>query len=288
MVKASRAVVVTVLTIFSFLLCLPYCTEFGYYLLDGVDRWINNIALIFVVWTEVTSATTVYRWRDIADQTGIVAFSLYNFGFFGGQFFGILLAHGIRSPGIGAGAGIGFYVAFTLIATTIAQTPQTRAPSFWNSNHFLCRFWFLAFYSGNQIRRDLNVIVGQGKNWKIPAFLPFLLRYISGPVLAIIFSFAYPEFHTLRYDPMYITGFILANLTMVVIILGFTIPRYYERRGEGTEPTYAMETKGEVAGASVSDVVRTEDGEAPMVYASSQENEGKGPDDDKKATLVAR
>jgi solute carrier family 6 GABA transporter-like protein 1 len=147
MVKASRAVVVTVLTIFSFLLCLPYCTEFGYYLLDGVDRWINNIALIFVVWTEVTSATTVYRWRDIADQTGIVAFSLYNFGFFGGQFFGILLAHGIRSPGIGAGAGIGFYVAFTLIATTIAQTPQTRAPSFWNSNHFLCRFWFLAFYS---------------------------------------------------------------------------------------------------------------------------------------------
>jgi solute carrier family 6 GABA transporter-like protein 1 len=147
MVKASRAVVVTVLTIFSFLLCLPYCTEFGYYLLDGVDRWINNIALIFVVWTEVTSATTVYRWRDIADQTGIVAFSLYNFGFFGGQFFGILLAHGIRSPGIGAGAGIGFYVAFTLIATIIAQTPQTRAPSFWNANHFLRRFWFLAFYS---------------------------------------------------------------------------------------------------------------------------------------------
>ena len=113
-------------------------------------------------------------------------------------------------------------------------------------------------------------------------------------MLAIIFSFAYPEFHTLRYDPMYITGFILANLTMVVIILGFTIPRYYdafipyERRGEGTEPMYAMETKGEVAGASVSDVVRAEDGETPMAYASSQENEGKGVDDDKKATSVAR
>ncbi|KAG9201119.1 hypothetical protein G6514_006031 [Epicoccum nigrum] len=294
MVKASRPVVVTVLTVFSFLLCLPYCTEFGYYLLDGVDRWINNIALIFVVWTEVTSATTMYRWRDIVDQTGIVAFSLYNFGFFGGQFFGILLAHGIRSPGIGAGAGIGFYVAFTLIATIIARTPQTRAPSYWNANHFLRRFWFLAFYSGNQIRRDLNVIIGQGKNWKIPAFLPFLLRYISGPILAIIFSFAYPEFHTLRYDPMYITGFILANLTMVVIILGFTIPRYYdafipyERRGEGTEPTYAMETKGDIAGAHVSDIVRAEGGEAPMAYASSHENEGKGIDDDKKTTSVAR
>jgi solute carrier family 6 GABA transporter-like protein 1 len=95
---------------------------------------------------------------------------------------------------------------------------------------FLRKFWFLAFYSvrvshhkllvqdlatniplqGNQIRRDLNIIVGQGKNWKIPVFLPFLLRCISGPVLAIIFSFAFPEFHILRYDPMMITGFILS------------------------------------------------------------------------------
>lgn len=93
---------------------------------------------------------------------------------------------------------------------------------------------------------------------------------------------------------MYITGFILANLTMVVIILGFTIPRYYdafipyERRGEGIEPTYAMETKGDIAGAPVSDVIRSEGGEAPMAYASSQENEGNGVDDYKKTTSVAR
>ncbi|KAF3046532.1 hypothetical protein E8E12_010640 [Didymella heteroderae] len=294
MVKASRPVVVTVLTVLSFLMCLPYCTEFGYYLLDGVDRWINNIALIFVVWTEVTSATTVYRWRDIVGQTGILSFSLYNFGFFGGQFFGITLAHGINSPGIGAGAGIGLYVAFAVAAVILARQPDARAPSFWNRNFILRKLWFLAFYSGNQLRRDLNVIVGQGKNWKIPAFLPFLLRYISGPVLAIIFSFAYPEFHTLRYDPMYITGFILANLAMVVVILGFTIPRYYdafipyERRGEGTEPTVAMETKGEISGAPVSEIVRAEGGGPPPAYSSSQERVDKDVQHDKGLKLVAR
>ncbi|KAJ4343261.1 hypothetical protein N0V87_000483 [Didymella glomerata] len=293
LVKASRPVVVTFLTVLSFLMCLPYCTEFGYYLLDGVDRWINNIALIFVVWTEVTSATTVYRWRDIADQTGILSFSLYNFGFFGGQVFGIVLAHGISSPGIGAGAGVGLYIAFTIVATVLARNPDVRAPSFWNSNFVLRKFWFLAFYSGNQLRRDLNIIVGQGKNWKIPAFLPFLLRYISGPVLAIIFSFAYPEFHTLRYDPMYITGFILANLTMVVIILGFTIPRYYdafipyERRGEGTEPTVAMETKGEIAGGLVSEVIRAEGGGSPPAYSSLQEHVDKDVQQDKGSMPAA-
>ena len=46
--------------------------------------------------------------------------------------------------------------------------------------------------------------------------MPFLLRYLSGPVLAIILSFAFPEFHRLRYDPMMIAGFILSILTILV------------------------------------------------------------------------
>lgn len=77
---------------------------------------------------------------------------------------------------------------------------------------------------------------------------------------------------------MMITGFILANITMVVVIIGFTIPRYYdafipyERRGEGTEPTVAMETKSEIAGVRITDLVKAEGGQAPLVYASSQEH----------------
>ena len=93
-------------------------------------------------------------------------------------------------------------------------------------------------------------MVGGGKNWNIPAFLPVLLRYVSGPILAIIFSFAYPEFYTLRYDPMMMAGFILAQILMVCIIIGFIMPRYYNpliprhRRAEGTEDTIVDETKG--------------------------------------------
>jgi solute carrier family 6 GABA transporter-like protein 1 len=91
---------------------------------------------------------------------------------------------------------------------------------------------------------------------------------------------------------MMITGFILANITMVVIILGFTIPRYYdafipyERRGEGTEPTVAMETKGEIGGAPVSDFVKAEGGQA-LAYASSQEHTDKGVEHDKETVEPA-
>jgi solute carrier family 6 GABA transporter-like protein 1 len=279
MVKASRPVVVTTLTILSFLMCLPYCTEFGYYLLDGIDRWVNNVALIFVVWSEVCSATTVYRWRDIVDQTGLPAFVVYNVGFFGAQVLGISLAHGISNPGAGAGAGIGFYFLVAVVAVIIARKPEVHAPSFWDRSVFLRKFWYLAFYSGNQLRRDLNVIVGQGKNWKIPAFMPFLLRYLSGPVLAIILSFAFPEFHTLRYDPMMIAGFILSILTIIVILLGLVMPRYYDafvpvhRRSEGTEPTVPMQNKGELAGKPIAETVAAEQGGSSAVRDSSSEQD---------------
>lgn len=107
---------------------------------------------------------------------------------------------------------------------------------------------------GNQLRRDLNVIVGAGRNWKIPVFWPVLLRYISAPILAIIFGFAYPAFYQLRYDPLHIVGFTLAHFALVIITLGFILPRWYNvfiplhRREDGNQPTVANVTKGEIEG----------------------------------------
>ena len=263
-VKWSRPTVVTGLTILSFLLCLPYCTEFGYYLLDGIDRWINNVALIFVVWTEVVSATTIYRWSDVTDQVGSMPFYIYNAGYLGAQIVGIAVAHGSGHPGIGAGVGFGLFIVGLIVAVAMSKTPTIHAAGPFGKNKFLAKLWYLAFYSvrtsyppfyqpnppltscqGNQLRRDLNVVVGQGRNWRIPFFMPVLLRYISGPILFFFNDTATTEIYTLRYDPLMIAGFILAHLGLLMVLLGFVMPRYYdafippERRGEGTGHTVA-------------------------------------------------
>ncbi|KAL1954029.1 hypothetical protein VTO42DRAFT_1807 [Malbranchea cinnamomea] len=280
-IKLSRPVIVTTLTIISFLISLPYCTEFGFYLLDGIDRWINNVGLIFVVWSELIGATVVYRWSDVVSQVGLPAFIVYNVGYFGGQVTGVSVAHGLENPSAGAGAGFGLYIVCSILSVLVAKDPDSNAPSFWNKNVLLSRFWYLAFYSGNQLRRDLNfLIVGcipGSKNWNIPSFGPVLLRYISAPILAIIFSFAYPEFHTLRYDPLMITGFILTHICLLIVLLGFVMPRYYNvfippsRRHEGTEKTVANEVKGEQDTLTRTLDVESDGGEAGLEELSSTE-----------------
>lgn len=244
--KMSRPVVVTILTVVSFLLSLPYCTEFGSYLLNGVDRWINDVALIFVVFTECIASNVVYRWKDVVNEVGLPAFATYNIGYFGGLIFGPAVGHAV-SPEAGAGLGFGLFILGCIASVLLARTPASPAARFWGNNIYASRFWYVAFYSGNQLRRDLNLIVGTGKNWKIPSFWPFLIRYISAPTLAIIYSFAYPGFYVLRDDPLHIIGFALAHLSLVLIVLGIMVPKYFDvfipphRRDDGKFASVANE-----------------------------------------------
>ncbi|KAM5354304.1 hypothetical protein ACJ41O_000954 [Fusarium nematophilum] len=258
-VKLRREWVVTGLVTLSFLISLPYCTEFGYALLTGVDRWINDVALVFVAFGECAFSTTFYRWRDVAGQVGTPSFIIWNSGYFGGMVLGVAVAHAVSAPA-GAGVGFGLFIAGSVVSAVIGKTPDSAPPALTFgeesgfigrfiakrpflsrlfTNVFVTRFWYLAFYSGQQLRKDLNAIVGIGKNWKIPGFWPLLLRFISAPVLAIIFGFAYPAFHDLRDDPLHILGFGIAHICLILIGVGVLAPRWYNtlipppRRGEG-------------------------------------------------------
>jgi len=142
----SRTMVVTSIVVFFLLLSLPYCTEFGYYLLTGVDRWINDVALVFVVWAECVAATTVYRWRDVAGQVGLAALIIYNTGYFGGMILGVAMAHTV-SPVVGAGVGFGLFIICTIISVVVGKTPDSPAPKCWRWNTVTRRMWYLAFYS---------------------------------------------------------------------------------------------------------------------------------------------
>lgn len=255
--RIPRIYVTTTTTIIAFLVSLIYCTEFGPALLDGIDMNTNNIVLPMAVFSECYAATVVYRSIDVVGQVGIPAFAVHQLGYLGGLLVGLLLAHNV-SIAAGLGVGFGMYFGLVGLSVLVAKTPDSVPPRFWGRNMYLARLWWLAFYSvnkylmlifflwfwltlhqGQQLRRDLNVTVASGKNWALPWFWPLCLRYVSGPVLAIVFSFAYPAFRPLRNDPLTVFGFAVAHFAVLTIVSTLIFPRWMaplipsERREEG-------------------------------------------------------
>lgn len=95
---------------------------------------------------------------------------------------------------------------------------------------------------GHQLTKDLNVIVAQGNNWSIPVFWAPMLRYLSGPILAIVYGFSYPTFHEKKVDLLHIFGFFTGHVVLALALLGLVAPRWFDvlipphRRDEGRHP----------------------------------------------------
>lgn len=87
--KVSHFKIATGVVIFSFLLSLMYDTEFGYALLTAIDAQVNNIVLLFTVWSECVAMTSLYRTKDVIGQVGLPAFLTYNAGYAGGMILGL-------------------------------------------------------------------------------------------------------------------------------------------------------------------------------------------------------
>lgn len=103
---------------------------------------------------------------------------------------------------------------------------------------------------GNQLRHDLNSVIGGGSNWTLPAIWAPLLRYFTGPVLAIILSLAYPTFEGRNNDPLHVMGFIIGHFLLVWCVLGFVMPRWLdifiipERRDDWKQPIAPCVVRG--------------------------------------------
>ncbi|KAM0335144.1 hypothetical protein ACHAQA_000185 [Verticillium albo-atrum] len=244
--RFPRWAISTVIAITSALISLIYCTEFGLQALDAVDTYVNNVALFFVVWCEAFAATTLYRYRDPISQVGWLGFLVFNVGFVTSQALGIGLAYA-TSPEAGAGIGFGIFIISVLASAFLSKTPRVPAPGFWGGNKFLNRIWWCAFYSGYQLTRDLNVVIGVGKNWNIPVVWAPCLKFISGPILAIVLSFAYASFPASMADPIWVYGFSMMHLVYPIIVIGLIFPGWYnfivrvEKREKGNHLVAPME-----------------------------------------------
>jgi solute carrier family 6 GABA transporter-like protein 1 len=156
----SRAWVCTALVSVVFLLSLPNCTRFGYFYLEGIDQWINNVGLVFAVWAECVSATTIYRFEDVVSQVGLPAFAAYNASFFGAQLLSLIVGHTVSVPA-GAGVGFGVFVVGTAASLFIARTPDVQPNArLFKKGRLQSIIYYLAFYSVSS--QNLSILAERG------------------------------------------------------------------------------------------------------------------------------
>lgn len=102
------------------------------------------------------------------------------------------------------------------------------------------------------------------------------MRYVSAPILAIVYSFSYPSFYKLREDPLHILGFAVGHVALLLILSGFIVPRWYDalipppRREEGKHDIGAHAPM-----MTVDDVASSVSAEAGVV---EEKNTGSGSD----------
>ena len=111
-------------------------------------------------------------------------------------------------------------------------------------------------------------------------FSASLHRYISSPILFIVYSFAYPEFWTLRNDPVYVFGFILAHICLVAMVVSVIAPRFFDvfvpvdRRDDGVREYAPNVTEGLLDAEAIE---RSESGSGDEKRSSSENAKAEKP-----------
>ena len=162
--RIPRWATATTVIVASFLLSLMYCTRFGYYLLDAVDSWVNNVTLLEIVWCEIVCVSILYRHKDIVSQVGWISYLGYSITYGFSQFVGVVVGQSV-GPEAGAGAGFGMFVVGTILSVLLAKKPESIPPLLFKEGGFMRRMpvisslnymfqsglgsklWWLAFYS---------------------------------------------------------------------------------------------------------------------------------------------
>jgi solute carrier family 6 GABA transporter-like protein 1 len=144
----NRSIIVTVVVVISFLISLIFCTEFGYYLLDGFDTWLNNFSLVWVVMCEFLGATMLYRYKDVVGLLGWNAYGVWTASYLLSLILGVAIGQSVH-PGAGAGVGFGIFFVGLGIAVALAHTPQHTTigpPRLFAGNAILQKLYYLLFY----------------------------------------------------------------------------------------------------------------------------------------------
>jgi solute carrier family 6 GABA transporter-like protein 1 len=127
----------------------------------------------------------IYRYRDVIDQVGLPAYLVQTIGYLvslvigcvvGYESQGDITTHGFLSGSV-------CWLFCILLSTAIAKAPTvnlvdkstTDTTGLTFGGVWANKFYWTTLYMGDQLRKDLNVVIASGNRWEIPFIWPLIL-----------------------------------------------------------------------------------------------------------------
>eukprot|EP00127_Corallochytrium_limacisporum_P005945 Clim_evm22s215 gene=Clim_evmTU22s215 len=195
---------------FGWLFSIWYVSDAGLWLLDVVDHYVANYALLFVGCAEAFSLSWVHLHDDMVDRVGFKSMMLFEIAYLGGIFIGTIVCMfvtetlgGAAAVGVGFGVGIGVFVLLTALSVSAAISHSGL--SVMEVLDLLCN------YQIDDVRTWINKTVTQGYtngNMQIPRFWNLMIKFVvPGTIITLILINAryrvidgpfggYPDFYT--------------------------------------------------------------------------------------------
>jgi SNF family Na+-dependent transporter len=197
-----------------------YSTNLGLYLLDVVDYFINNVAMLLVGLMEAIAGGWVYGIAQQKEEVGNTAVYVFAATWLFGTIL-ITVTAQVLSAGIGVLVGLLVYIIGSALAIKLAKVEAREAAK--------------ELFLGNveSLREDLNKVVTANGGWRIPFFWSVCIKFFIPIILIVMFSLTVTAQIKQRYGD-YTWGYQLLGVTIAVLgisamLLSFVAPDAFER-----------------------------------------------------------
>jgi solute carrier family 6 GABA transporter-like protein 1 len=180
--------------------------------------------LPFIAFAECFGIGYVYRWNDVYRQVGPLSHWISIVGYIGSVTIAFFVSYALDQDVLAAIIGFVVFIGSIFLATVVARTPDVNP---YGSSTFMNKFYWVAMYQVDQMRKDLNVSVAEDGKMEIPFFWGFIMKYITGPVCLILASFSLKDIETVN-EFIVIFGFALGLMVVVFTLLGVASPSVFE------------------------------------------------------------
>lgn len=237
--KFGRATLLIWCCTLGFLMSCLYCSDIGYYSLDLVDFYTNNILLLLILFLEVCAVIVMHDFKGLTAKVGKKATFVYHLSVFVGWplfLFVLLVSYEYASTSVAYGVSFGiFFTAMILGAASSCVMGAFYLVSKDEVDNIMTGVlhaaYYLTLHRAVHLTKILNKAItedGSNGNWRMNIIWSSVVSFVVPTITSGLLALQFRQMGRNSGYGGYATGF---QMIGVLIVLGavfcFVLPMWY-------------------------------------------------------------